>query len=261
MRLVPEFSRALRQQSQNGAADIVSGGRHHFAAYTNLTCLQHVATLEYVTCKLRVALTPGLSDTGFNINPLQADCRLCLKDVRFIRSFANGPAKTWGPDPRCSGGVNSFGPLHGWPVAHALAMVQQLGELRGVDAIALKPLADGIEIGIGDAIIYAHHPWPLEHRCLDQRRAVRHVLSHFPAHRFMGCHIIRPSGAAQLMGMVHMHGGAEIAVERLHFREGKGIANRGQLQLGIVLPRSFRLSSAAGPAELSRPYPHGDQAA
>ena len=42
--------------------------------------------------------------------------------------------------------------------------------------------------------------------------------------------VARPAVAAPLVGVRHMHRGAQIAVEGLHLREGEGIVERRQLR-------------------------------
>ena len=91
-----------------------------------------------------------------------------------------------------------------------------LRQRRQIDAVAFQPARQRVQIGIADRVLLAHHPRPLQHVALDQREAGGHAFRHHALHVGEGGFLARPAIAAPLMGVRHMHGGAEIAVEGLH---------------------------------------------
>src|ERR1700722_4271937 len=59
--------------------------------------------------------------------------------------------------------------LHRRPLLHTRAMVGDARDRRGIDAVGFQPLRQRVEIGVGDRILFAHHPGALQHLLLDQR--------------------------------------------------------------------------------------------
>ena len=142
--------------------------------------------------------------------------------------------------------------VDGRALGHPHAVIEHAREGGGVDAIDLHPTGDGEEIGVGDRIGLAHHPGPAEHLLLNQVEARADGLRNLLLHCFDRRRVVRPSIAARAMSVRDMHRRAQIAHERLHFREGERIVERskasGRMSLGDIGEngRRFRQDAAIG---------------
>ena len=147
-------------------------------------------------------------------------------------------------DLRCSPAAVGQHLSHRRPLRHPPAMIGDLRQGREIDAVALEPSRDRVEIGIADRVLLAHHPRALEHVALDQREAgadgLRHLALHVGERALLG----GPARAAHLVGMGDVHRRAKIAVEGLRLREREGIVERRELRLRKAL-RDDRPASPA----------------
>jgi hypothetical protein len=108
-----------------------------------------------------------------------------------------------------------------------------------------QPAGHHEKIGIGDGIAFAHHPRAGEHLLLDQHEAVGHRLRHLGLHRLVGGGIVGPAAATPAMGVVHMHGRADVVVEGLQTGEFEGIVERGKPAAGAIAAMYARIADVS----------------
>ena len=111
-----------------------------------------------------------------------------------------------------------------------LPVIADLRKSRGIDAVALHPLRQSEQIGVADRIVVTHHPWPSQHFALDQLVAGAHGVRYLALHRRYRGRIVGPAMSANAVGMGHVQGRAQIAVEGLHLGKAKGIIQRRELR-------------------------------
>ena len=118
---------------------------------------------------------------------------------------------------------------------HAVAVGVDARVVGDVDAVRRQPLGNGEQVGIGDGVAVAQHPWARQQLRFDQLEAGGHDLGRLALHLGDGAGVVRPALTAAAVGVGHVDGGAQVAVEGLNPGEIEGVVQRRELRLGIAL--------------------------